>query len=308
MNVQRSSKLPTICPEAIAAISSHQASCLVGLGKFYSDTSQTLETRTKLTNFALGHDPSAKGSFFFLYGISGIGKTTVLQQVLTQDLPNQEGWGSENVLSVLVPRKCNTRSLTIAILNAMGDPYAMKNISEAKLTMRMIRVLKQKPYRLVAFDDCHHLLDGKSMAIVEGVAHCFKEIVDDARVSVVLVGHPETHMLVRAKDEIKGREVKDMKLMPFGFKTKDERMDFRLFLKRLDEYIPGDVIGLSDKDVAEKLHYLSDGRVGFLWRLIWNALERAYSRNNGHMTAEDIGHAFEELRTEDEKEMDNVFL
>ena len=280
----------------ISVINPHQASGLVGLGSFYSDSLQTLEIRTKLINFAFGHDPSVKGSFFFLSGNSGVGKTTVLQQVLTNDLCRQEGWGRENMLSVLVPRNCSTRTLTIAILNAMGDPYAMKNISEAKLTMRLLRILKQKPYRLVAFDDCHHLLDGKTMAIVEGVAQCFKEIVDDAGISVVLVGHPEINMLPMAKDEVN------------GFKTSDERNDFRLFLKRLDAHIVGPEIGLSDKVVAEKLHYLSGGRVSFLWRLIWNALERAYSRNDVRMTAEDIGYAFEELRTKNDQEIENVFL
>jgi len=300
--------LPHARPENITVINTHQASSLVGLGKFYSDTQQTREIRTKLTNFAKGHDPSAKGSFFFLTGVSNVGKTTVLQQVLTHDLPAQEGWSPENILSVVVPRNCNTRSLTIAVLNAMSDPYAMKNVSEAKLTMRMIRMLKQSPCRLVAFDDCYHLLDGKSMAIVEGVAHCFKEIVDDAKVSIVLVGLPAISVLPMAKEEVDGRKVKNLVLEPFGFKSKDERMDFRFFLKRLDEAIPGEKIGLSDAAVAEKLHHLSGGRIGFLWRLIWNALERAYSRNNERMTAEDIGHAFEELRTENEQEVDNVFL
>jgi hypothetical protein len=308
MNVQHAFNSPSVRPDAITTINTRQASSLIGLGKFYSDSEQTKEVRAKLVNFAIGHDPSARGSFFFLYGMSGVGKTTVLQQALTQDIPEQDGWSIENILSVLVPRKCNTRTLTIAVLNAMGDPYAMKNTSEAKLTMRMHSALKRKAYRLVAFDNCHHLLDDKSMAITEGVADFFKEILDECNVSVVVVGTPQIRMLVSAKDEVKGRQVKDMHLTPFSFKARDERNDFRLFLKRLDAHIPGEEIGLSDILIAEKLHFLSGGRVGFLWRLIWNALERAYSRNDERMTTEDIGNAFEELRTKDEEGMDNVFL
>ena len=274
----------------------------------YVETSQSALAREALMEFYLAFAPGPQGACMTLQGVSGSGKTTVLRNFLEQDIPQLAGDEEGRAIYVEVPAMCSPKSVAQAILQALGDPLWHKG-SGTDLKYRIGNILKQKGYRLLALDECQHMIESRSDRVLYDVADWLKSAINLWSIPVILSGLPKIQSIIDANDQLNGRKFRGAELGPISWKVKEEQRDYRLVLKRYDECLPfPQKAGLEDTQTAKTIHFLTDGLFGKTNRLIILAAINSARLKKESITAAALGMAFEELRNGNDELKENPFL
>jgi len=231
-----------------------------------------------------------------LHGASGSGKTTLLKSFLCHDVPKLAGGEAGRALYVEVPSKCTLKSVAQAILQALGDPAWNKG-SGTDAAYRIGRILNAKGYRLLALDECQHMIESRNNRVHYDVADWIKSAINSWSIPVILSGLPKIQEIIAANDQLDGRRFRSAELGPMHWDVKNDQRDYRFVLKRCDEALPfPQRAGLEDVTIAKNIHYLADGLLGKTTKLIILAAMNAARGGLPAITTESIGRAFEELR------------
>lgn len=274
----------------------------------YVETAQSALARERLTEFFLAFSPAQQSACMTLEGVSGSGKTTLLKNFLMHDVPRLVGGDGGSALYVEVPSKCSQKSVAQAILQALGDPLWQKG-SGTDLKYRIGKILREKNYRILALDECQHMIESRNDRVLYDVADWLKSAINLWSIPVVLSGLPKIRAIIEANDQLDGRTFRSGRLHALRWDDKDEQRDYRVVLKRYDETLPfAQRAGLEDPQIARKIHYLTDGLLGRTARLVILAAINAARVGSPAITSEALGEAFEELRTARDELKDNPFL
>ena len=251
---------------------------------------------------------AAVAEFLLLLGQSGSGKTTALKTYASRHPRRRvDGRMVIPVLLVGTPEAPTVRSLTEAVLFALGDPFAFRKESAARNAERIKQLMQSCGVELIAFDDFHHFVDCSSSKERQKVTDHLKRFINEVGVPVVLAGLPKAIEVTHSNIQLRRRFSAQYYIQPFGASTKEEQLDLRGLLKAFGKSLPTGSVDISSFDMAKRFYYATSGLIDYFVKLLDDAVSRGGSGPGGAITCEDLAAAFTRAIWEDAPKKLNPF-
>lgn len=217
---------------------------------------------------------SAEPLCMFIGGAPGSGKTT-LQHCY------KEMFGAEQntvpVLLVRAPARGTEKKLVTAMLRSIGDPGAQFGSVDAQ-TARLRNLMDDFRVEIVLIDEFQQFVDKDNFRVLQNQCDWVKDLIDNSRRAFVFSGMPwAVDILEKSENEQLRRRIPIReRLEPFGWKTKEEKIAFRAFLKKLESKLPlSERSRLASLSTAFRFFCATNGRVGKVMTLVRRAAEIA---------------------------------
>lgn len=240
---------------------------------------------------------AAEPECMFIGGPPGAGKTTLQNHYLLR-FPNvdHDGGVEVPVLCGRVPNKATDKNLVTELLIRIGDPAAERG-SAYNQTSRLKRFIKACGVKLIILDEFQHFVDKDSSKVLKTVSDWLKNLIDEAGVPIILIGMPYAVQILDApgNEQLQRRFAVRANLDPFGWGTKDERNEFRAFLKAVDDQLPlTETSYLFDPLMAFRFYCATNGRIGKIMKIVRRATELALDRGMESLPIEVLSEAYDD--------------
>ncbi|MES7181304.1 TniB family NTP-binding protein, partial [Cutibacterium acnes] len=200
------------------------------------------ELLNELENILFFSDGSVNPDCLYLYGQTGVGKSTVTEE-FTSRYPREvvkedhREYTHIPVLHVKVPPKATPRALASKVLNIMGDPLHHKG-TESELTSRIHHFVRELKVRMIILDEFQHLIDSDTDHVLTTASNWVKTFTEEIRIPVVLCGMPASTKVFASNPQLDRRFCNKVTLEPFAYGSEEEIVSFRIFLKVIDGQLP----------------------------------------------------------------------
>jgi hypothetical protein len=256
---------------------------------------------------------AAEPECIFIGGGAGAGKTTLLLHYVRQLAATLvDGPQTMPALLARVPARANEKTLVTALLRCIGDPAAEKGAADRQ-TARFIRRMQDFMVQICLIDEFQHFVDKDSARVLKNVSDWLKNLIGESGRPFVLCGMPYAEHILDIPDneQLRRRVAARLTLEPFGWSNKDQRTEFRSMLMMLDRRLTiaiGESSGLAGVSMAYRLYCATNGRVGYLMRIVRRAAELAIRRGKKGLDLDLLAEAYNERMMADFKDRPNPFL
>ena len=241
------------------------------------------------------HDATAEPDCCPLVGESGSGKTTIIAYFASLHPRVDHRWGVEvPVLVAKVPARPTVKSFAETLLFQLGDPLWSRGNTVSK-SIRLRELIKRCRVRLLALDEFQHFVDVQRASIVNDVADWLKEQVEEARLAIVVAGLQRCLEVLRQNEQLRRRFSATLRVGAFQWELKEDRTTYRAFLRAVQEQLPEyEMPPLSDLDLAFRMHYGSNGLIGYTMKIIRGAARIARCHPRRQITIRTLAQSFAE--------------
>jgi Bacterial TniB protein len=222
-----------------------------------------------------------------ILGNTGAGKTTLLD-VWLEKAPLRTTETSEGTiipyLYVMVLSSPKKKGAVAAFLRALHDPNPSRG-TEWNMIMRVHNLIKRCKVQMIFVDEFQHLRDkdaGRSGRVVHAIADFLKDIINQTHVPMILVGKlGEAEEILEANSQLARRVGTPLVLKPFEWdrRNPDTIKEFRTLMRDIDRGLPLDPSHLDNEEMAFRFFYASDGYLGWVMEIIWEAAIRAIDKD-----------------------------
>lgn len=229
-----------------------------------------------------------------IYGHSGAGKTTLLQTYAAKEPPvrTEEGVVAP-VISATIPVPATMKTMAVALLDALGDPFAGKGTLDSQ-TRRLIDLIGRCSVELIILDEFQHFIDRDSDKVLQAVSDWLKNLIGRTRVPVVLTGLPHCRKVLDANEQLHRRFSAQEELRPFQWGGGREK-DFCKFLGAIDKTLPFlERAGLDERDIAWRMFCASGGLPAYVMKVVRGAARHAVDANAPRISQEMLAQAYAE--------------
>lgn len=258
----------------------------------YRKFTEALKVFNRLVEFC---ERSGKGQGFLLMGESSNGKT-----VLANEMCHQHPWIQEEervrikVIMISMPANPTIRSFCMKLLDSFGRKYGERD-TEAKLNQEVVTLLKNCGTVMLIVDEAQHLIDGNKINKTPAeVADWIKQLMNDSKVSVTLIGTPRVEVLLSSNSQLRSRFSRKIVLDGYSVQTPNDKQLLCNTVGRLlqDSGYAGDASYIYDPTALDMLYYATDGRLGYIAKLLAEAIWISQSRGANDLTSNDFCEAF----------------
>jgi len=241
---------------------------------------RAVSTMAELHHYSLQNEV---GGGIVITGPSGVGKTTILKHYLGLNPRVEEREKSRiPVLHVVTPSSPTVRSMTDAILIALGASSAGKRSAEEK-TLRIYKLLKLCEIELLLIDEFQHFYYANTIVEFRKISDWLKNLISHTGLAVVLTGLPEAELVVRSNEQLERRFSTKLALTPFSLESPDDFQEFRGILKQFQEKLPlRPEIDLYENNLARRFLVASNGLLDYVRKILEGAVSIALSA--GHQS------------------------
>ncbi|WP_047250173.1 TniB family NTP-binding protein [Chromobacterium subtsugae] len=251
---------------------------------------------TALERLSHSHALSRQGAaarHLLLIGASGTGKTSVLHSFAKQ-YPNYETEEAtiRPVVYVQVPAHPTIRGLAEAILIALGTGVQLRS-STAEKTNQIVQLIRGGKTEALLLDEFHHFVDAGRRTFEE-VTEWLKTLIDQIAIPTVLSGLPECEWILRSNEQLRRRFAARVALTPIGFSCNEDKSLFRDVVHAWDTQINQGrpIWGLAEWECVRRLHYASNGLLGYLSKVILGGLECLIEQDRHNLDQSILAMAF----------------
>lgn len=199
------------------------------------------------------------------------------------------------VLKTVVPAKANMSNLLTSLLAALGDPLADRGNMGVK-SHRLQKFIEDCGVRMVIVDEANHFVDRDSERVLHDVSNALKNLVKTHDVACVLVGLPYTEEVLRANEQFGSLFGDPYLLEPFQWDEDHPETvnEFRIFLHQVEQQLPLAYHScLAAKEMAWRCFVATQGKVGYVMRLLRRAAEEAVRGDEQELSRELLHEAFQ---------------
>jgi hypothetical protein len=215
-----------------------------------------------------------------ILGETGAGKTTLLDDWLTRQKYQRSETSSGSLqpyLYVSVPAKASIKGTAAAFLSTLGDPNSARG-TQWNMVNRLYALIKSCQVRMIFVDEFQHLLNRDTQRVLNEVADFLKDLINQTRVPMILVGQPgEAEPILQTNPQLSRRVGSPRYLKSFPWERSEPctLSEFCTLMESIDQELPLDPSGLGDPNVAFRFHYATDGYLGWIMQLVRYAAYRA---------------------------------
>lgn len=214
-----------------------------------------------------------------LVGESRTGKSRTLEECYYKHPRVRDAQGlSVPILRVTTPSKPTVKGLASLMLDDLGDPK-FDSGTECARTRRLIKLMRETGTRMVVIDEFQHFVDKGSRKVQHHVADWLKTLVDDCKVSLVVVGLPNCRAVLEQNEQLSGRFLSPVLMPRFDWRRDEDREEFIAILHSLQASLETifEMPCLTSQEMAFRCYCGSGGLMGyltkFLRQMVWNALD-----------------------------------
>lgn len=237
---------------------------------------------------------SGLAQHLLVLGETGTGKTTLCRDFMTR-YPRMVLRDRDvvPVLHVSIPSAATIASVTEAMLAKLGDPAPTAGTVSAK-TARAVKLARALSVELLLIDEAQHIQDRGRLPTQYLVGDWLKTVMDELNVPTVLLGLPRVGQLLQVNEQVR-RRFSRRRYLQMGQcgETSIEAECLQLFLSLGDSFpIPIRAGNFSWDEMAQRVHYASDGRVAYIKKLLAGAIRLALERELDCIDASVLQEAF----------------
>lgn len=227
-----------------------------------------------------------------LIGPSRSGKSSVLENIESRDPQIRLDDGLiVPILRVSTPSSPTVKGLAEILLAKLGDPSPGKG-TETNMTSRLITLLKAAKTKMIMIDEFQHFYDKSSHKVMHHVADWLKLLIDQSRVALVVSGLPSCQAVLNQNEQLAGRFLAPIHMPRFDWKNGNLREEFiailGAFQEGLSEY---DLPKLDSDTMAFRFYCASGGLIGYVAKILREAIWNAISANTNVISLEDLAKA-----------------
>lgn len=150
--------------------------------------------------------------------------------------------------------------------------------------------------RMVILDEANHFVDRDSERVLHDVSNTMKNLVKTHNVACVLVGLPYTEEVLKVNEQFGSLFGDPHVLDPFQWDEErpETVAEFRMFLNQVERQLPLPSRScLASKEMAWRCFVATQGKVGYVMRLLRRAAEEAVRRDEPGLSQDLLHEAFQ---------------
>jgi predicted AAA+ superfamily ATPase len=254
---------------------------------------------------------AAEPECLLIAGTQGAGKTTLLEWY-AGDFPIQE-LPQKRVIPILittVPAPATVKNLAAEMLKSIGDPAAERG-TISSLTLRLRKFLLDCEVELIILDEFQHFDDRKSRGVLKIVSDWLKNLLNQTKIPIVLVGMPGCESVLDAEgnEQLKRRFSNREVIQPFRWKGSKENEEFRQLLKRIDDELPLlEDSNLADLATAFLIYEATDGVINYVMKLLRRASRIAVEDGRKRIDHSILAEVYKKVLAKEFADRPNPFL
>jgi hypothetical protein len=230
-----------------------------------------------------------------ILGESRTGKSRVLEEVHAEYPSSRDKDGAiVPILRVRVPAKPSVKGLVELLLEGAGDPKWWTGTENVK-TLRLVRLLRDARNQGLMLDDFQHFVDTNSERVYHDVTNWLKNFVESAKVALIVAGLESCSAVLLQNEQMSGRFLAPISLRRFNWDDERLRSQFigilQSFTTSLTQHF--DVVELHGDEMAFRVWCATGGLMGYLAKLLRQAVWDALDAGRATITLEDLGAAYE---------------
>jgi hypothetical protein len=229
-----------------------------------------------------------------IIGESGTGKTSVLTEfaVLHPTIRRKDGL-EVPILRATVPSQPTVKSLAGVMLAALGAADAERGTENEK-SSRLRTLIRNTGTRMVMIDEFQHFIDRNKKRVMREVADWMKVLIDDTNTTLIVAGLPSCTVVIDENEQLARRFLSPIELPRFSWIVPSQRKQFMGILAAFAEQIGRayDLPDLHKDDMAFRFYCATGGLIGYLAKLLRQALRTADGQRKRIITLEDLDDAY----------------
>jgi hypothetical protein len=192
-------------------------------------------------------------------------------------------------------------------LRSLGDPAYDKG-TENSQTARLLKFIKMCRVELIIIDEFQHLIDRETKHVLNKASDWIKSFCDDAGVPIILCGMPESIKIFSHNNQLDRRFSEKIEMGCFKYNTKNDQIEFRSFLKSLDEQMPFYFkSNLADKKLSDKFYYATNGVPFYVNKILCEASTLAAKYGQDSIDENHLYDSFKILKISNRPFLSNPF-
>lgn len=214
------------------------------------------------------------------------------------------------VLKAVIPAKATISSLLVAILSALGDPLADQGSIGVKYN-RLLHLVDDCEVQMIILDEANHFVDRDSARVLHDVSNTMKNLIKEKNIACVLVGLPYTEEVLKVNEQFGSLFGDPHMLDPFRWDEDHPETieEFRMFLRQVEQQLPlASRSLLSSREVAWRCFVATQGKVGYIMRLLRRSAEEAVRREATSLSQELLAEAFGQTLAGKRRGLRNPFI
>ncbi len=237
----------------------------------------------------------------FVTGETGVGKTTLIDKYMVENMPYDveygNGEGEKTIVPVLrceLPKAKHPKPVVSELLSELGAPENSIKGDVRQLTKRLVEQLKSAKVELIIIDEFQHAIETTNKNVIQEIGEWFKILLNQAKIPIVFIGVPWSYPVLEVNPQLKRRVRKRHFQMPnYTLETFGE---FQQFIRSVTEQLPVDVYDPLESSLnAFRLFAASKGNLSELMEgIIIPASIKAVKRGDDLITEDDLINAVEE--------------
>lgn len=184
---------------------------------------------------------TAASTGVFIVGEPGSGKTRLAEHVCElvslQAVHQNSNADHVPILVVKCPEVSTRKQLLVQILTAMGAAFPKKH-TYADLMRQLKALAAPVGLRVIIIDDLQDLLRGRTRKGVQEIALALRDIFDHQSITLVLLGIPESDVVVNDNTQLRKRIPCRLSLPYFDLVNLQEKQIFKKLIHEVELWLP----------------------------------------------------------------------